>query len=98
MLPLFAFVVLAVATSLAVPMSVVEQTTTRPAEGIQDNSFLIEEEYNEGPGVVQHIMNVLYGANRHTGAQNDDLSFVFTQEWPAFSQTHQLFTDSVYVF
>jgi len=25
------------------------------AKGIQDNSFLIEEVYNQEPGVVQHI-------------------------------------------
>src|SRR5437867_10915261 len=28
------------------------------AKGIQDNSFLIEEAYNQEPGVVQHILNV----------------------------------------
>jgi hypothetical protein len=97
----FAALVLAPAfpvTSLAGPMSVVEQTTTRPAEGIQDNSFLIEEAYNQGPGVVQHILNVLHGASRHTGANNDDLSFVFTQEWPVFSQTHQLSYTVPYTF
>jgi len=79
-------------------MSVVEQTATRPAEGIQDNSFLIEEAYNQGPGVVQHILNVLHGASRHTGAKNDDLSFVFTQEWPVFSQTHQFSFTLPYTF
>ena len=77
---------------LAGPMSVVEQTTSRPAEGIQDNSFLIEEAYNQGPGVVQHILNVVHGPN------NNDLSFVFTQEWPAFSQTHQLSYTIPYTF
>ena len=28
------------------------------AKGIQDNSFFIEEAYNQEPGVVQHIFNV----------------------------------------
>src|SRR5207249_6683399 len=28
------------------------------AKGIQDNSFFIEEAYNQEPGVVQHILNV----------------------------------------
>jgi hypothetical protein len=102
LLSLLAFVAVAVSSPpgsvVAGPMSVVEQTTSRPAEGIQDNSFLIEEAYNQGPGVVQHILNVLHGASRHTGADNDDLSFVFTQEWPAFSQTHQLSYTIPYTF
>ena len=80
-------------------MSIVEQTAaTRRAEGIQDNSFLVEEAYNQGPGVVQHILNVLHGASRHTGAENDDLSFVFTQEWPVFSQAHQFSYTVPYTF
>ena len=100
---LFGFAYLALSAlfmpaSLAGPMSVVEQKTSRPAEGIQDNSFLIEEAYNQGPGVVQHILNVLHGASRHTGANNDDLSFVFTQEWPVFSQTHQFSFTLPYTF
>jgi hypothetical protein len=28
------------------------------AKGIQDNSFFIEEAYNQEPGVMQHIFNV----------------------------------------
>ncbi|PYL47388.1 MAG: hypothetical protein DMF40_08590 [Verrucomicrobia bacterium] len=28
------------------------------AKGIQDSSFLIEEAYNQEPGVVQHIFNL----------------------------------------
>jgi hypothetical protein len=89
---------LAFAVSPATPMTIVEQAPTRPAEGIQDNSFLIEEAYNQGPGVVQHILNILHGASRHTGAKNDDLSFVFTQEWPAFSQLHQVSYTVPYTF
>lgn len=53
----------------------------RPAAGIQDNSFLIEEAYNQEAGVVQHISTL-----RHQGHQWD---FSFTQEWPVRSQTHQ---------
>ena len=51
---------------------------------IQDNSFLIEEAYNQEYGVVQHI-GVFERA--HDGG---DWSFDFTQEWPAPSQRHQL--------
>jgi hypothetical protein len=57
------------------------------AKGIQDNSFLIEEAYNQEAGVVQHIFNGLY---RHIGKGNNAWDLAFTQEWPLFSQRHQL--------
>jgi hypothetical protein len=57
----------------------------RGQEGpIEDNSFLIEEAYNQERGVVQHIS--VLDRPRHGG----DWSFDFTQEWPAPSQRHQL--------
>ncbi len=80
-------------------ISAVEQApTTRPAEGIQDNSFLIEEAYNQGPGVVQHILNIVYNRSRQSGPDGHEWSFVFTQEWPFFSQTHQLSYTLPYTF
>ena len=45
---------------------------------IQDNSFLIEEAYNQEAGVVQHI-----GSFRRQGK---DRFFAFTQELPLGSQ------------
>ncbi len=50
---------------------------------IQDNSFLIEEAYNQENRVVQHIF---------TYQHQRDGSFAssFTQEWPAFGLRHQL--------
>lgn len=51
------------------------------AKSIQDNSCIVEEAYNQEPGVVQHILC----AQR----QNRDWSLTFTQEWPVASQTHQ---------
>jgi hypothetical protein len=56
------------------------------AEGgpIQDNSFLVEEAYNQEPRVVQHISNWL--RDDDTG----DWAYTFTQEWPVRSQKHQL--------
>jgi len=51
---------------------------------IEDNSFLIEEAYNQGPGVVQHI-NTFFRSTR--GAA---WIYTFTQEWPLGGQTHQL--------
>lgn len=50
------------------------------AKGIQDNSFLIEEAYNQEPGVVQHIL-----AWRRQGR---DWSNTFTQEFPLGTQDH----------
>ncbi|HEU4697618.1 MAG TPA: hypothetical protein VFS40_00405 [Gemmatimonadales bacterium] len=49
---------------------------------IADNSFLIEEAYNQESGVVQHIS---------TFARADDGAwlYTFTQEWPLGGRTHQ---------
>jgi hypothetical protein len=51
---------------------------------IQDNSFLVEEAYNQERGVVQHI-SVLELAR-----DGGDWSFDFTQEWPVPDMRHQL--------
>ena len=53
-------------------------------EPIQDNSFLIEEAYNQEPGVVQHISVF------QRGEDGNAWEYSFTQEWPFFSQRHQL--------
>lgn len=50
---------------------------------IADNSFLVEEAYNQEYGVVQHI-------NTFQRARNGSWAYSFTQEWPAPSQRHQL--------
>src|SRR3954466_6736869 len=68
------------------------------AKGIQDNSFFIEEAYNQEPGVVQHIMNIVYAVDRRAGPDEREWAFIFTQEWPAFSQTHQLSYTIPYLF
>lgn len=49
---------------------------------IQDNSFLVEEAYNQEPGVVQHILT--FNRSRH-----GDWTSTFTQEWPLGSLRHQ---------
>lgn len=51
---------------------------------IQDNSFLVEEAYNQEPRVVQHIG--VWSRFEPAG----DYTFAFTQEWPLFTQRHQL--------
>ena len=54
------------------------------AEGpIQDNSFLVEEAYNQEEGVVQHINT--FQRFRNSG----DWLYTFTQEWPVGGVTHQ---------
>jgi len=55
------------------------------AKGIQDNSFLVEEAYNQEPGVVQHILNLPVMSK----PGQKEISASFTQEWPIFSQAHQ---------
>jgi hypothetical protein len=51
---------------------------------IADNSFLIEEAYNQEAGVVQHISTF----SRAEGGDSWDYSF--TQEWPLGGMLHQL--------
>ncbi len=50
---------------------------------IQDNSFLVEEAYNQEKGVVQHISTFT------RFQESKDWIYTFTQEWPVFSQKHQ---------
>ena len=65
-----------------------------PAKGIQDNSFFVEEAYNQEPGIVQHIINV----PAFFASGNNEVSFIFTQEWPIVSQTHQFSYTIPYTF
>src|SRR5437868_14347808 len=58
---------------------------TEEAPIIQDNSFLVEEAYNQEFGVVQHIQNF----QRYWNSK--DWIYTFTQEWPVDrSPRHQL--------
>jgi hypothetical protein len=49
---------------------------------IQDNSFLLEEAYNQEPGVIQHIQTF----RRDRGGA---WAYSFTEEWPVLGQRHQ---------
>jgi hypothetical protein len=51
---------------------------------IQDNSFLVEEAYNQEPGVIQHIQTFQYLK------KSKSWLYTFTQEWPVPKETHQL--------
>jgi hypothetical protein len=53
-------------------------------EPIADNSFLIEEAYNQESGVVQHI-NAF-----SRDAASGDWVYTFTQEWPLHGLKHQI--------
>ncbi len=75
---------LAVLAGRASAQAVVSQDTpnrSRPFE-ILDNSFLVEEAFNQEAGIFQNVLNVV----RSDGG-NWDLAF--TQEWPVFGQRHQ---------
>lgn len=67
---------------------VVEQAARSQAPGrsepfaILDNSFLVEEAFNQERGIFQNI----FGFQRNDAAWG----FAFTQEWPFHSQQHQL--------
>lgn len=50
---------------------------------IQDNSFLLEEAYNQESGVVQHI-------NTFALSSGEAWGYSFTQEWPLGGIRHQL--------
>jgi len=79
--------VLLSALLLALPIALPTVAQTPPPEAesqIQDNSFLIEEAYNQDPGVVQHIQTFSHAT--HGG----DWLYTFTQEWPAPTIKHQL--------
>ena len=61
----------------------------RPIDGIMDNSFFIEEAYNQEPGIVQHILTGFGNVTRLPGSDDRAWDLSFTQEWPVFSQKHQ---------
>ncbi len=61
-----------------------EESKSKFAKAIEDNSYFIEEAYNQEDGVVQHISN-----GYRTLKPTKDFGYSFTQEWPVFSQKHQ---------
>jgi hypothetical protein len=70
-------------------MAVVGVLATSRANGqaappVRDNSFLVEEAYNQEAKVVQHISVLAVSRDPHAW------EYSFTQEWPARSQRHQV--------
>jgi hypothetical protein len=71
--------------SLPVPVLLAALAAAQPAPGdgpIQDNSFLIEEAYNQEPGVIQHV-------STFSRSRGGAWAYSFTEEWPVLGQTHQ---------
>jgi hypothetical protein len=60
------------------PLSAAAQTPY----GIVDNSFLVEEAFNQEPGIFQNIATMRWQRREWVGS--------FTQEWPFPNMTHQL--------
>jgi hypothetical protein len=57
-------------------------------EPMRDNSFFIEEAYNQEAGVAQHIFNWV-GLWNHDDGRDREFVFTYTLELPIFSQDHQ---------
>jgi hypothetical protein len=58
-------------------------------EHIKDNSFLIEEAYNQEAGVVQHIFNWVPTWDKENNFRTRTFTFNYTMELPIGSQDHQ---------
>jgi hypothetical protein len=59
---------------------------------IEDNSFLVEEAYNQEEGVIQHISSLTYSRSTR------DFVYGFTEEWPLFQPAHQISVTLPYSF
>ena len=82
-----AIVLIVASTALAQPAVQAGAASRGPLSpdapfAITDNSFLIEEAFNQEAGIFQNI----FGATR----VNSEWAATFTQEWPVVSQSHQL--------
>jgi len=64
--------------------------TPRNVKGISDNSFFVEEAYNQEAGVVQHILATSFDVDRQPGSNDRAVELTFIQEWPLFGMTHQI--------
>jgi hypothetical protein len=69
--------------SLFTVSALLSSTASSLAGQIQDNSFLLEEAYNQESGVVQHI-------STFARSNGGDWAYSFTQEWPLGGIRHQL--------
>jgi hypothetical protein len=61
-------------------------------KAIEDNSFLVEEAFNQEPSTVQYIFHASYFREPF-----NDLEVTLTNEWPLWGQAHQFSYDIPYV-
>lgn len=80
------FSVLVLCLSVASPLAVQAQSSSPPSPPppIEDNSFLVEEAYNQERGIVQHVNTFSRSAGSSAWV------YEFAQEWPLAGQRHQL--------
>jgi len=69
--------------TLLIALAAVTAVAADDEPAIEDNSFLIEEAYNQDPRVVQHIFT-------YVRARDGSWAGTFTQEWPMGGQKHQI--------
>jgi hypothetical protein len=62
----------------------------RAVEAIKDNSILVEEAYNQEPGIVHHLLLIGHHVHRMGSTDDREWQFAFTQEWPLASERHQI--------
>ena len=86
--PLFMFTSLR-AQEEAPPPPANPAAEAEPVTGISDNSFFIEEAYNQEPGVVQHIQSLTWSRDREGRATARNLAYSLIQEWPIGGMRHQ---------
>ena len=85
------FCFLLVVGSLSAVAVAQQDSSSSPSDqpGIQDNSFLIEEAYNQTFGVVQHISGFARLWN------SKDWAYTFTQEWPVPGNARHQFSFTI---
>lgn len=66
-----------------ISLGAVAAETKVEVQKIEDNSFLLEEAYNQEAGVIQHIQTFQY-------MKEKNWVYTFTEEWPVPNETHQL--------
>jgi hypothetical protein len=78
------------------PLALLGQSKEEPSEevaNIEDNSFFVEEAFNQEVRVVQHIFNGVYYQK-----PTENTMSTFTQEWPLVGQDHQFSYTLAYGF
>jgi hypothetical protein len=78
------FIALFITSIFAFGTAAAQTPTPSQPKGIQDNSFLVEEAYNQEDGVIQHIST--FQRSIETG----NWVFAETDEWPLRTLKHQL--------